>query len=582
MVRINGKHIMYRWCASFFMSAALLAVTWHFCNMMFETNDDWGIMGYIAGFRTGTPEAATIFSNILWGGILSALYKLFGGISWYAIAYAIIIWMTIALVLYKFIPMFLNVRERIIGILFFAFLFFCVFFFHATIVQFTDISAFLGMDALLVGFYWDDGDCNNNFNDEVSLAYKRIVGSAVLFFFSCIIRPKVGQMVLACIFLTWGFKRFLLKSKRYDRLLFLFFSIFVFVWGVNAAYEHFSEGWEEFREYHVERAGWTDYGRLPYLDENKQIYANVGWDENLFNLAQYWYFMDENINQDSFSYLNDEMEKRQEGKWMERLLYVQKSIFTPDSDLERWSHVQKVFLVTALVFAILILTAGKDKRLLLYQVGIFMLAFLAVALYLTWKGRLPFRVSDAMILIFLAPVWIHIICHGIVYEGIEGGKAVSMTIISVILVASIGYALIAENGFCHAAIHTYDNDISRTYYKMAAELNEYALQHHENVYIYETGIAAGEKPFKTFPNKKPYNLLFWGGSGMYSPLYYKQLEKNGLSSLLPEDFYLENVFFITLGTPNEWLLDRMMERFPGTEVEMVETMEYFSVYRFTK
>ena len=68
----------------------LFVYLWGKYGITFETNDDTGILGYVAGYRTGEPEEATIFCGILWGKIISSLYTITGSIPWYILVYMLL------------------------------------------------------------------------------------------------------------------------------------------------------------------------------------------------------------------------------------------------------------------------------------------------------------------------------------------------------------------------------------------------------------------------------------------------------------------------------------------------------------
>lgn len=57
-----------KYVKSLLITSFVLFLTWSINPIFFETNDDTGIMAFVAGFKTGTPTPGTIFCNVIWGG----------------------------------------------------------------------------------------------------------------------------------------------------------------------------------------------------------------------------------------------------------------------------------------------------------------------------------------------------------------------------------------------------------------------------------------------------------------------------------------------------------------------------------
>lgn len=68
------------------VNAVFLILAILFCEIKYETSDDYIMAAIISGAYTGTPNPHMIFINILWGYLLLPLYYLIPQISWYLIA----------------------------------------------------------------------------------------------------------------------------------------------------------------------------------------------------------------------------------------------------------------------------------------------------------------------------------------------------------------------------------------------------------------------------------------------------------------------------------------------------------------
>jgi hypothetical protein len=56
---------------------------------------------------------------------------------------------------------------------------------------------------------------------------------------------------------------------------------------------------------------------------------------------------------------------------------------------------------------------------------------------------------------------------------------------------------------------------------------------------------AVSSPFKVFGERKPVNLMFWGGWNHFSPNWYEQLRCNGIDKLDYKSFLNDNVFLMS-------------------------------------
>lgn len=70
---------------------------------------------------------------------------------------------------------------------------------------------------------------------------------------------------------------------------------------------------------------------------------------------------------------------------------------------------------------------------------------------------------------------------------------------------------------------------------------------------------------------------------MYSPPYYDQLSANGRSELYAEDFFGDNIYFMSSTEPDSDLLDYMREEFGNqVNVKIVDEGTGFIVYKYIR
>ena len=113
-----------------------------------------------------------------------------------------------------------------------------------------------------------------------------------------------------------------------------------------------------------------------------------------------------------------------------------------------------------------------------------------------------------------------------------------------------------------------------------ADIEDYAIAHQENIYIYGVPLSGGGSPFRVYTEGLPYNLIFWGGTFYNLPIYYAQIEKNGFEQIFMEDFFEENVYFIASEIPDENLSNVMKEKFPECTCEITDVEDGFIVYKY--
>jgi hypothetical protein len=110
----------------------------------------------------------------------------------------------------------------------------------------------------------------------------------------------------------------------------------------------------------------------------------------------------------------------------------------------------------------------------------------------------------------------------------------------------------------------------------------YAMEHDENVYIVQPTFIYNSEAFKTYPDKKPTNIIDWGDTGMYSGWKTRQLEINGLTSLTPDIFEKDNVYLMGTEGAKELqvLVDYLVKDAGAKGLERIDSFgEGYSVYK---
>lgn len=567
-MKIRATWDRHRLLCSFVLVTVLLALTWTFIPITFETSDDAFMMSCLSGGKSGTPQADTIFSLFLWGKIISSFYMVNAGIPWYTVAFLGLIACSLITVCYCVVSSFPEWGGSL-----FCLLYFCMFLFYSVIVQFTMVSAYCGIAAVSL-MLLDKKEENQEY-----IIKKNIIIFSFMFF-AVNIRSKVGYLILgnAAVAVCLEILRYLLKAadrRKIKNMVGSFITICVAT-GISVGTHNLHEtldGWGDFREYHVERANFTDYSKLDY-ESNKDLFDEIGWSKDFYELVQRWFFMDESINTETFRRINERN--------------VHGSIRVGRGLLHDWFP-KIEFQVKAWVLLLLILLVDAVRhRAGTYRKSIVSFLWLFVwfveTQYFGYTGRIMERAFEAWTL--LAVMLSILGASGEerlrAEENAEEKKRKSIAGNVVISVLALVFCVVCVRHQNAGYIRARAFSLAKSKAKMVqANMENYAIEHPKNVYIYETGLSEGG-PWRVYTKGYPYNLISWGGAYYNSPLYYIQIKKNGFEHIFEENFFEGNVYFIAKEEPDENLRNVMREKFSGCMCEIVDEEEGFIIYKYSK
>lgn len=532
----------------------------------FETNDDAFMMNYLSGGATGKPEADILFSRFLWGKLISSFYIVNAGIPWYTISFLILIFLSLVAVCYCTVSFFPAWGGSL-----FCLLYFCMFLYYSVVLQFTMVAAYCGI-AVIALMLLDREE-----EERKNIIIKNIIIFSFMFF-AVNIRHETGYLVLgnAAFAVCLEGLRYLLKisdRRKMKNIAVSFITICAVTGisiGVNSVHESRSE-WRNFREYNAERVDFADYSKLDY-EANKDLFDGIGWSEDLYELVQSWFYMDQTVNLGTFRQIN---ERNVHGP-----IHVGRGL------LHDWfPKIEFQIKMWVLLLALLFVDAirrhdGRYKERFISFLWIFV--WFAETQYFGYTGRVVERAFEAWTLLALVP--------SVLGGREESGKCLvseerskkkdiaEHAVLSVImLLLCIVCVRNQVGGYINAKTFSLAKRESQI---TQATMEDYAMAHPQNIYIYEWSLRAQEEPWRVHPDGKPCNLIFWGGSFYHSPLYYAQIEKNGFEHIFEEDFFRENVYLIAKEAPDETLQNVMEEKFPGCTCEVIDEEEKFIVYRF--
>ncbi len=553
---------------------------WMLVNPKFPTNDDYGLMSILAGYKSGTPIAVPFYCEYLYSFFISGLYKITGQIPWY-----IIVLMTLMIV--NCLCLFYTIKKMVIaapikkykGItycLIFISLLLAFYCFNLVYITYSIVPAVCGTSIILLIL--------TTKNEDVPLTKNTITGIIfVLFFFAWNIRRQTGYVVLVSVIFAIIFAYF---SKNISIKRCLFWAIGVIAIAILSVYVDWysgtGNGWNEFTLFYDACGQYTDYTHLTY-EEAPELYQSLGWDENLYTLVNKWFFMDEKVDLNSFDILNQSVDNQTFYGYSSRRALIAGMFGILKASSVWIRFFLALWFITVILVSIFKLSSNYDSYSELKDVFgtiIFMLIGYAFIAYLLMRGRFLDRAVYPVFFCTMIPSLV--ICLRIVLN-ISAKARNRQNVINpkkIIVISHlfifIVFIIAALGGVSTANWNKYNPESSN----IKKKLEQYVIDNDEYFYISDVSLTMPGDPFTVYPDHKPTNYTFWGGTFLKSPLYYEQIKQYGFDSFSKSDFIKNNVRFISLAGPNDVFLDYMREEYPDCRVEITDQASGFIIYRY--
>ena len=519
----------FRILISLFICVTLYISFVSFFHLVFFINDDENIMYTLSGYYTyGIPDDHP-FINVILSAILRRLYGIFPSIQWYSLFHIFIIAGSIVL-FNDLLLKYLNRKCHLIFILLVIILLdIAIFSYVMILMQFTTTSALAGCTAILLLY---------DYIMEIKKGNRRIIHIPFIITYStlCYWHRKNTFYVIACFLLLLFIYCILInfakvkenKSLIIHWLIMLFLIPGAIILSIIANMtKRNSNEWKYYNTYDSARYHMTDYPHDSFID-NPDLYEQIGWSNELYTLTatNYWFFMDEKINENTFDVINSTYTRELEPKkifttWISFLKKESIALF------------ESCILFLLIIINIIQSIIKHDKLRLLLCICLTLGTILLIS-YLCLIQRIPLRAYQT---IMFPSIIISILdlTHNITEE-FCAKKYIFFSIFSIVLILiSIKTLIKAQKDA------SYRYSISRN----TLSIEEYAINHPENIYIYDTSLTFRYEPFTIYKDFYPSNLFFWGGMGWNSPAFKYQLELNGLSDLYSDVFFSDNVYYIT-------------------------------------
>jgi len=562
LYKVGCKSEKNRYIIAALFVAMLMALTYLFVPIHFYNIDDAINMYIVAGYDTGTPSPLLLYSNILFGYMMSGLYTLMPMLPWYGIMHVFFIYFSQLMILKSLLRVAAQRDVTAIvslGLYFVLYAFFLIF--STVRLQFTTTPAMMGAAACVVAASLFTGESKRvRFFDIISIVF--------LILFSFIIRWNSGDGVIRFFLVVMLIKAamtFLTKDELKHKLrrtcVYAAIGICVAVTIVTAReinlYMLDTNGLREFHVWNGQWARFRNHSRA-HFDVEQELYESIGWDRNLHDLVLMSFTMDERVTIESFTILN---EFTRDAELTHSFLYrVVRATglswsFVVDNPVPR--SAANVLMVVALVHITLLVNRMRNNKQSRWEDAISILftlaiigGFLASLLWLSLGGfsvdAIGGRINQRAFLVPLMPaaclvVWnVLYIWGSALQRGVKQHRLIAITLCFVIglYFIQVPFRTISDT----ATSPHLDLQVER---RMNRE--QYAMDNPESVFIMNVLLARTPVPvFTTYREVKPTNLMSL--SAEMSPNHIEQRRINGIDEFGASIFLRPGFYYIDSST----------------------------------
>lgn len=279
----------YNFLTAICINAVFLVLILVFCEIKYETSDDYVMSAIMSGAYNGNPNPHLIFINILWGYLLLPFYNLIPQISWYLIfqlALCFCSFTAVTYILLKKLDVIMGIMLSVLFITFFSDDVYIMVQFTKTAILVVMAGSILFLQAL--------------FHKEI-YRKREIFFSGLLTFSGSLIRFNViyiaGGFLLIILTIEFIRRHFLSNDRKWKEGVQVVIIGAVLIGAVFSAREldrfvyNWDNGYAYFKDYGNERGNIVDK-----RDDGYEIcaeeYQKIGLSENDYGLLRHWNFGD--------------------------------------------------------------------------------------------------------------------------------------------------------------------------------------------------------------------------------------------------------------------------------------------------
>jgi len=490
---------------SIIINLVLFALVFGVFTPLFETNDDLTMMQIASGLRYGEPSEYLVNINVILGLILKLFYRHFESVNWYVLFLYLVHFCSTTFILTVFLKQ--NRSLTYLGLYLSLFVFFEAYL--LVNLQYTTTAMIAGCSGLI------------SLIDVGSKPYKQkwthYLGGTILLIISGWIRFNVFLLLILIFIPLIVFK--MIQTRKIKFLIPLIISGLI-LFGTTEFHNFYYDRdplWKHFSQFNLLRAQITDYPYMQFTPATRDVFDEIGWSENDFNLFQNWISLDQGIYTiDALRHITSRIGPRDQD--------FSDILETGQGVMQEVAPMRLGFsLIT--VFAALIL-GGKKNRLAVLSVFI---AAVSTIFYLIYLGRLPMRVLHSILF-----SWNLINLYLLSTEDLFDRKISSNGSRKILLVTA---PLVIFTLFSYAIVIDYRYNETRIKVEEEASTNSAIneLSQYEFVYALAPGLFKNQNLTISLENtlNTAFQDFYLGGWFVPCPIHNNELAKYGVDPNFP-------------------------------------------------
>ncbi len=529
-------------------------------NIKYEQVDDFIIYNLYSGLD-GTYNWHAVYIHPLLCVILSTLFKICSNINWHSVFLLSMQFICFTIIGYIYLKKHKNVINVFIYAIFSAI-------FYTTLlllIQYTSVAALLIATSLFIIIYI--------INEKASSKKWKVI-LVILYTLGIMLRIQSLMMVVP-FFAIYGiyyfikYKKSQISKKEIYKVIKLYavlIGITIVVYLSNWLIYNSNETYKNYLEFNDDRVLLQDLSYTKYT-QNKEIFDEIGWNQNDHYLFYTFNFGDENVyNKENLQKIVDYKKSKNE-KYNLNLNMI--SVF--------YNYVEEMkntylFVLILLGFLFISILLNKNKIL---NISLFSITIIMHLLYII--------LNRSMIRVVLPEyiIGISLIIYNLSWKSIKINK-----MNSIITCLCITITLVYCTGLQYNFNYKLDN------YSNYKELINYTNNNKENAYLYTVPSLQyrffAYSVYKMPPKSAFSNLRVMGGWDMYTQNYYDFKQRYNLDGtfldLLKENVYLIDGDVVWSGHMYQNYIKNITEFIKDhygieTEYEKVETFNNLYVYK---
>lgn len=551
-----------RWLSALLVVALVMAATYLCSDVVFQTNDDNGIVVAASGGVTGEPYAGNGLTSYLYGALLSGLYGLFSGLPWHSVILtAAQILSLIAILRSLFYICHQKHIHMLWGIVAFLGLYVGIGVKFMVRLQFTATPGYCA--AALAALLWTlpEGRRARRFACGIGFG---------LMAFALLLRFKGGLLVLP-VPLMMGAVKVIKKDRASKSIILVLAASLIFAglsYGADQILYRINEkGWEEQAAFDEASAILLDYNNT---DEAYALAEKVtDWSPELIRCIRNWNLLiDERFNTKNLTALAQAIEAHQTPPAIFEVIKKTGSIIRRYQEFA-WNALAFALLGLAAFISFIRARRGWDTLLLIGLAG-------SMAAVIAWFYGIQNRLPDRVAFAYAWPVYVAallVMTEALPCDCPAGRRGASIGAVLLMLAGSVTLGL----NLSDTLVLPSESATRSTRAALTMQANAYAADHPDTLYVTDVGQA-----FYAFStDRPPVNLLEWGNAMVRSPMYRVKLDKLGY----PQGFTTRNLADETVrllfadDRSLQWLMACVNADIAPWQAILEEDMGMFKIYR---